>query len=162
MRPGNDRHTDFQAQATISGDKLKGQKTRDAMHKQEEKSKEKWSEKIFYAALKLRSGFRSSWKSVCFQPGLTDRHTAEYISYNKHRACPTNGLSRGCARPILVSYASESGAFLTFDNAKYQAGTITNKTTSKTYNFTPIPPFMQELIDAGGLMNFAVNEIKGK
>jgi len=39
-------------------------------------------------------------------------------------------------------------------------GTITNKTTSKTYNFTPIPPFMQELIDAGGLMNFAQNEIK--
>ena len=39
-------------------------------------------------------------------------------------------------------------------------GTITNKSTSKTYNFTPIPPFMQELIDAGGLMNFAQNEIK--
>ena len=39
-------------------------------------------------------------------------------------------------------------------------GTITNKTTSKTYDFTPIPPFMQELIDAGGLMNFAQNEIK--
>jgi len=42
------------------------------------------------------------------------------------------------------------------------AGTITNKTTNKTYNFTPIPAFMQELIDAGGLMNFAQNEIKGK
>jgi 3-isopropylmalate/(R)-2-methylmalate dehydratase small subunit len=42
------------------------------------------------------------------------------------------------------------------------AGTITNKTTNKLYNFTPIPAFMQELIDAGGLMNFAVNEIKGK
>lgn len=40
------------------------------------------------------------------------------------------------------------------------AGTITNKTTSKTYNFTPIPEFMQELIDAGGLMNFAQNELK--
>jgi 3-isopropylmalate/(R)-2-methylmalate dehydratase small subunit len=40
------------------------------------------------------------------------------------------------------------------------AGTITNKSTNKTYNFTPIPPFMQELIDAGGLMNFAQNEIK--
>jgi 3-isopropylmalate/(R)-2-methylmalate dehydratase small subunit len=39
-------------------------------------------------------------------------------------------------------------------------GTITNKSISKTYNFTPIPPFMQELIDAGGLMNFAQNEIK--
>ncbi|MFT7002726.1 MAG: 3-isopropylmalate/(R)-2-methylmalate dehydratase small subunit [Sulfurimonas sp.] len=42
------------------------------------------------------------------------------------------------------------------------AGTITNITTNKSYNFTPIPEFMQELIDAGGLMNFAVNEIKGK
>lgn len=42
------------------------------------------------------------------------------------------------------------------------AGTITNKTTSKTYKFIPIPDFMQELIDAGGLMNFAQNEIKGK
>lgn len=42
------------------------------------------------------------------------------------------------------------------------AGTITNKTKNKTYNFTPIPEFMQELIDAGGLMNFAKNEIKGR
>ena len=42
------------------------------------------------------------------------------------------------------------------------AGTITNKTTNKTYNFVPIPEFMQELIDAGGLMNFAANELKGK
>lgn len=40
-------------------------------------------------------------------------------------------------------------------------GTITNLTTNKTYKFTPIPPFMQELIAAGGLMNFAQNEIKG-
>lgn len=42
------------------------------------------------------------------------------------------------------------------------AGTITNKTTSKTYTFIPIPEFMQELIDAGGLMNFASKEIEGK
>ena len=41
-------------------------------------------------------------------------------------------------------------------------GTITNKSTNKTYNFTPIPAFMQELLDAGGLMNFAKNEVKGK
>ncbi|MCW8839006.1 MAG: 3-isopropylmalate dehydratase small subunit [Thiovulaceae bacterium] len=40
------------------------------------------------------------------------------------------------------------------------AGTVTNNTTNKTYNFTPIPEFMQELIDAGGLMNFAKNEIE--
>lgn len=42
------------------------------------------------------------------------------------------------------------------------AGTITNKTTSKVYKFIPIPEFMQELIDAGGLMNFASKEIEGK
>ncbi|MEA1956003.1 MAG: 3-isopropylmalate dehydratase small subunit [Campylobacterota bacterium] len=41
------------------------------------------------------------------------------------------------------------------------AGTITNKTQNKTYEFTPIPAFMQELIDAGGLMNFAKNEVEG-
>jgi len=40
------------------------------------------------------------------------------------------------------------------------AGTITNLTTNKTYEFTPIPPFMQELIAAGGLMNFAKQEVK--
>ena len=39
-------------------------------------------------------------------------------------------------------------------------GTITNNTTAKTYSFTPIPTFMQELIDAGGLMSYAQNEIK--
>ena len=42
------------------------------------------------------------------------------------------------------------------------AGTITNKSTNRSYDFTPIPEFMQELIDAGGLMNFANNEIKAK
>jgi 3-isopropylmalate/(R)-2-methylmalate dehydratase small subunit len=40
------------------------------------------------------------------------------------------------------------------------AGTVTNNTTNKTYNFTPIPDFMQKLIDAGGLMNFAQNEVE--
>lgn len=40
------------------------------------------------------------------------------------------------------------------------AGTISDLTTGKTYKFTPIPPFMQELIAAGGLMNFAKKEIQ--
>lgn len=40
------------------------------------------------------------------------------------------------------------------------SGTITNKTTQKEYKFIPIPPFMQELINAGGLMNYAADEIK--
>ncbi len=39
-------------------------------------------------------------------------------------------------------------------------GEIKNITQNKTYKFTPIPPFMQELIDAGGLINFAKAEMK--
>ena len=39
-------------------------------------------------------------------------------------------------------------------------GEITNNTTNKTYTFTPIPDFMQELIAAGGLINFAKIEMK--
>ncbi len=42
------------------------------------------------------------------------------------------------------------------------AGTITNKTQNKTYKFTPIPEFMQELIDAGGLMSFAKKELEAQ
>ena len=34
-------------------------------------------------------------------------------------------------------------------------GKITNNTTNKTYDFIAIPPFMQELIAAGGLINYA-------
>jgi 3-isopropylmalate/(R)-2-methylmalate dehydratase small subunit len=41
-------------------------------------------------------------------------------------------------------------------------GTITNTTNGKVYNFIPIPPFMQELIAAGGLMNYAEAEIAAK
>jgi 3-isopropylmalate/(R)-2-methylmalate dehydratase small subunit len=39
-------------------------------------------------------------------------------------------------------------------------GEITNNTTKKSYKFTPIPPFMQELIATGGLINFAKTEMK--
>jgi 3-isopropylmalate/(R)-2-methylmalate dehydratase small subunit len=38
-------------------------------------------------------------------------------------------------------------------------GTITNTTQQKEYRFTPIPDFMQELIDVGGLINYAKKEI---
>ncbi len=42
-------------------------------------------------------------------------------------------------------------------------GKITNNTTNKTYDFIAIPPFMQELIAAGGLINYAKAEmVKGK
>jgi len=39
------------------------------------------------------------------------------------------------------------------------AGEIVNKTQGKTYRFTPIPPFMQELVDVGGLIAYARREI---
>jgi 3-isopropylmalate/(R)-2-methylmalate dehydratase small subunit len=39
-------------------------------------------------------------------------------------------------------------------------GEITNNTTNKTYEFIPIPPFMQELIASGGLINYAIEEMK--
>jgi 3-isopropylmalate/(R)-2-methylmalate dehydratase small subunit len=34
------------------------------------------------------------------------------------------------------------------------AGMIKNLTTGKTFNVAPVPPFMQELIAAGGLMAY--------
>lgn len=34
------------------------------------------------------------------------------------------------------------------------------KNGAKTYKFTPIPPFMQELLASGGLMNYAKKEMK--
>ncbi len=40
-----------------------------------------------------------------------------------------------------------------------EAGQIVNRTQNKTYRFTPIPPFMQELVDAGGLIAYAKQEI---
>lgn len=41
-------------------------------------------------------------------------------------------------------------------------GEVRNKTKNKTYKFIPIPPFMQELLDAGGLMSFATKELGSK
>jgi len=44
------------------------------------------------------------------------------------------------------------------------AGEIINVSQAKTYKFTPIPEFMQELVDAGGLIAYAKKEMaqKGK
>jgi 3-isopropylmalate/(R)-2-methylmalate dehydratase small subunit len=39
------------------------------------------------------------------------------------------------------------------------SGTVTNKSNGKIYKFIPIPEFMQKLLNAGGLMNFAKDEI---
>jgi len=45
---------------------------------------------------------------------------------------------------------------------KLEEGEIINNTTGKTYKFTPIPPFMQELLATGGLMEFAKKEANEK
>ncbi len=42
------------------------------------------------------------------------------------------------------------------------AGEVINVTQAKTYKFSPIPDFMQELVDAGGLIAFAKKEIENK
>lgn len=61
--------------------------------------------------------------------------------------------------PIFELEASaeiEEGDVVTID---MDAGTVTNKSSGKSYSFTPIPPFMQELLSSGGLMNYAKNEV---
>jgi len=40
-----------------------------------------------------------------------------------------------------------------------ETGTIKNVTKKKTYKANPIPPFMQELITAGGLMEWVKNKV---
>lgn len=39
-------------------------------------------------------------------------------------------------------------------------GAITNLTTGKTYQATPVPPFMQQIIAAGGLINYVAERVK--
>ena len=57
--------------------------------------------------------------------------------------------------PESLEIKEGENIYINLDN-----GEITNKTTNKTYTFTPIPDFMQELIAAGGLINFAKTEMK--
>lgn len=40
-------------------------------------------------------------------------------------------------------------------------GSLRNETKGKEYRFTPIPPFMQELVAAGGLMSYMTKREKG-
>ena len=42
------------------------------------------------------------------------------------------------------------------------AGKITNKSTGKTYQAAPFPPFMRALMESGGLMNYAKNKLAAK
>ena len=41
-------------------------------------------------------------------------------------------------------------------------GTLRNETKGKEYRIAPVPPFMQELVAAGGLLNYIVARRKGK
>ncbi|MDR2639238.1 MAG: 3-isopropylmalate dehydratase small subunit [Helicobacteraceae bacterium] len=50
----------------------------------------------------------------------------------------------------------ENGDLIEIDNA---AGEVINLTKNETYRFSPIPPFMRELVGAGGLMEYAKKEI---
>ncbi|HBT46456.1 MAG TPA: 3-isopropylmalate dehydratase small subunit [Peptococcaceae bacterium] len=41
-------------------------------------------------------------------------------------------------------------------------GLITNLTKNETYRMVPLPPFMQELMDAGGLMAYVARKVKDR
>ena len=41
-----------------------------------------------------------------------------------------------------------------------EKGVVVNETKDESYKFTPIPPFMQELVDAGGLIEYAKKELQ--
>ncbi len=43
---------------------------------------------------------------------------------------------------------------------KFEKGEFFNHTTQKSYKFTPIPPFMMRLTQAGGLMNYAKESLR--
>jgi 3-isopropylmalate dehydrogenase/3-isopropylmalate/(R)-2-methylmalate dehydratase small subunit len=43
-----------------------------------------------------------------------------------------------------------------------ERGTLRNETNGKEYRISPVPPFMQELVAAGGLLNYVSARRKGK
>jgi 3-isopropylmalate dehydrogenase/3-isopropylmalate/(R)-2-methylmalate dehydratase small subunit len=43
-----------------------------------------------------------------------------------------------------------------------QRGTLRNETKGKQYGIAPVPPFMQELVAAGGLLNYVAERRKGR
>jgi len=52
----------------------------------------------------------------------------------------------------------DAGDLLTID---MRAGTLRNRTKGTEYPVAPVPPFMQELVAAGGLLNYTVERRKG-
>jgi 3-isopropylmalate dehydrogenase/3-isopropylmalate/(R)-2-methylmalate dehydratase small subunit len=53
----------------------------------------------------------------------------------------------------------ETGDLLAVD---MERGTLRNETKKREYRFAPIPPFMRELVAAGGLLNYTAARRKGK
>lgn len=64
---------------------------------------------------------------------------------------------------LLILECNETDEINEGDELKIDVnqGTISNLTQNKTYKFQPIPPFMQELIKSGGLIEYAKTKIKG-
>lgn len=52
----------------------------------------------------------------------------------------------------------ENGAVLSVD---FDKGTITDTQSGKVFNAMPIPPFMQELLEDGGLMEHIAKKVRG-
>ncbi len=53
----------------------------------------------------------------------------------------------------------DAGDRIAVDMAK---GVLRNETKGKEYRISPVPPFMQELVASGGLLNYIVARRKGK
>ena len=64
---------------------------------------------------------------------------------------------------LLILECNETDEINEGDELKIDVnqGTISNLIQNKTYKFQPIPPFMQELIKSGGLIEYAKTKIKG-
>ncbi|HET6475479.1 MAG TPA: 3-isopropylmalate dehydratase small subunit [Thermoleophilia bacterium] len=72
-----------------------------------------------------------------------------------------NAINTGL--PIVVCPAAAAGAKMG-DRLKVDlaAGTVENVTQGKTYDSEAFPPFMQELIDCGGLLEYVKSRVGGQ
>jgi len=71
-----------------------------------------------------------------------------------------NAINTGL--PIVVCPAAAADAKMG-DRLKVDlaAGTVENLTQGKTYESEAFPPFMQELIDRGGLLEYVKTQLEG-
>jgi 3-isopropylmalate dehydratase small subunit len=72
-----------------------------------------------------------------------------------------NAINTGL--PIVVCPAASAGTKMG-DRLKVDlaAGTVENLTQGKTYDAEAFPPFMQELIDRGGLLEYVKSRVGGE